>query len=150
VNGRKRHIAVDTLGLLIAVFVHHASIQDRDGARPLLRRVVALVSTVRLVFFDTAYQGDLLNWMSETLGLKGEVVRRPGNTTGPWTPDEAPLSQANNGPFPILPRRWVVERTFAWLGRYRRLAKDYEANLKVSEAMLWLASLRMLTTRLAA
>ena len=148
-NGRKRHIAVDTLGLLTALLVHPASVQDRDGARPLLLRVVASLSTVLLVFFDTAYQGALLGWMSETLGLKGEVVKRPGNTTGPWTEADAPLSQANNGPFPILPRRWVVERTFAWLGRYRRLAKDYEARIEVSEAMLWLASLRMLTQRLA-
>lgn len=129
--------------------MHEANIQDRDGARLLLQRVVGTLTTVLLVFFDSAYQGALLDWMIDTLGLKAEVVRRPGNTTGARTEADAPLAKANNAPFPILPRRWVVERTFAWLCRYRRLSKDYEAKIEVSEAMLWLASLRTLTRRLA-
>lgn len=148
-NGRKRHIAVDTLGLLTAVLVHEASVQDRDGARPLLLRVVASITTVLLVFFDAAYQGALLDWVHETLGLRTEVVKRPRNCTGPRTEADGPLPQANNASFPILPRRWVVERTFAWFCRNRRLSKDYEATTEVSEAMLWLASLRALTRRLA-
>lgn len=133
------------MGLLLEVLVHEASTQDRDGARPLLQRVVATIQTVLLVYLDSAYQGELLSWMEQTLGLKAEVIVR----CRVGTPTDKPVSRANNAPFPILPRRWVVERTLAWLSRCRRLAKDYEASIEASEAMLWFASLRTLTRRLA-
>jgi putative transposase len=132
------------------VHVHEAHIQDRDGAVPLLQQVAAVLHTVLLVFFDSAYAGRLVDWVGEVLGWRVEVVRRPEDGNGAWSEANAPLRQANNAAFPLLPRRWVVERTFAWLGRYRRLSKDYEALIEVSEAMLWLASLHLLTRRLAA
>lgn len=138
---------MDTEGLLTELIVHKASLQDRDGARPLLERVVACLSTVLKVWFDSAYNGTLLPWMAETLGLQGEIVSHASQ--GANDASTPPRAQANNASFPILPRRWVVERTFAWLCRYRRLSKDYEACIEVSEAMCWLASLRTLTRRLA-
>jgi putative transposase len=137
------------LGLLTELLVHEASVQDRQGARPLLLRVVARIRTILRVFFDSAYQGELLCWMEETLGLVGEVVRAAGQGMEGQSETDSPLSMANNASFPILPFRWVVERTLAWLCRYRRLSKDYEASIEVSEAMVWFASLRTLTRRLA-
>jgi len=132
VNGRKRHIAVDTLGLLLAVVVTAASVQDRDGARPLLWRLRATHRRVRLVWADAAYAGRLVAWAAATLGLRVDIVRRR-------------LAHA----FQVLPRRWVVERTFAWIARHRRTVRDYERLPDHHQAMVTWAMTTVMTRRLA-
>jgi len=133
VNGRKRHIAVDTLGLLICVLVTAASVQDRDGARPLLARLVAICGRVRLVWADGGYAGKLLDWARDTLRLTVQIVKRTDDMTG----------------FVVLPRRWVVERTLAWITRHRRCARDYEALPAHHEAMVHWSMIRITSRRLA-
>ncbi len=134
VKGRKRHIAVDTLGNLLAVVVHAADIQDRDGARLLLERLRAEVkSGIKLIWADGAYRGRLVDWVRENLDALLEIVPRPARGKG----------------FEVLPRRWVVERTLGWLNRYRRLSKDYERLVESSESMVHIASIQTLIRRLA-
>lgn len=150
VKGRKRHIAVDTEGLLTELLVHEAHIQDRDGAVPLLTKLAARISTIRKVWFDAGYAGRCVRWVTEHLKWDAEVVRRPDDRShGRWTQTWLPLPGVKTE-FPVLPRRWVVERTFAWLGRCRRLSKDYEALIETSESVVWLASLRLIVARCAA
>ena len=134
INGRKRHILTDTLGLLVAVVVHTADIQDRDGAPGVLTSIRVSFPWLRHVFADGGYAGEKL----ET-ALKGK---------GDWTLEIIKRSDAAKG-FELLPRRWVVERTFAWFGRNRRLAKDFEATIESSTAWLLLASVQLMTRRLA-
>ena len=131
VTGRKRHIAVDTQGLLLGVVVHAASIQDADGVASLLRRVKALYCWLRAVFADGGYNRVPAILVCFLLGLALLIVSRPRGAKG----------------FVLLPRRWVVERTFAWLGRWRRLSKDYEHLPEVSEAMVTLAMIRLMLHR---
>lgn len=100
---------VDTIGLLIAVVVHAANIQDRDGAKLVLERIKGRCPRLKLIWADGGYAGKLVDWARGFAGWLIEIVKRP-----------------NEKRFVVLPRRWVVERTFAWLGRYRRLSKDYE------------------------
>lgn len=133
VNGRKRHIAVDTLGLLICVLVTAASVQDRDGARPLLSRLAACCGRVRLVWADGGYAGKLLDWARDTLRVTMQIVKRTDDMTG----------------FVVLPRRWVVERTLAWITRHRRCARDYEALPAHHEAMVRWTMIRITSLRLA-
>jgi putative transposase len=130
VKGRKRHILVDTIGNLLKVVVHVASIQDRDGAKLLLNRLSAMTKLrLLLIWADGAYSGALVAWCYEQFRIVLDIVSRPTGSQG----------------FVLLPRRWIVERTFAWLGNYRRLSKDYEENISSSEAMIYLASIhRML------
>ena len=110
VHGRKRHVAVDTCGLLLDILVTPASTQDRDGGRRLLWRLRHDLPTIRLVWADAGYAGKLVIWAQQVLTLAVQIVRkRPGVHH-----------------FEVLPRRWVVERTFSWLGKCRRLAVDYE------------------------
>ncbi len=130
VKGRKRHILVDTMGLLLMVLVSAASVQDRDGAKLLLAKAKGCYSRLRLIWADGAYGG---NWMFVTCSWVLEIVKRSDDAKG----------------FQVLPRRWVVERTFAWLGRYRRLSKDYEALPETSEAMIYAAMSRLMVRRLA-
>ena len=132
-NGRKRHIVVDTLGLLLAVLVHAADIQDRDGARTLLRPLRDRLRRLRLIWADASYAGQLVDWTSRVCHWTLEIVRRREQAKG----------------FEVLPRRWVVERTFAWLGRYRRLSKDYEQSPQSSESMILLAMINLMSRRLA-
>jgi transposase len=106
INGPKRHIAVDTLGLLICVLVTAASLQDRDGTRPLLNRLGQGCHRIRLVWADGGYAGRLLDWARDTLRITVQIVKRNDDMTG----------------FVVLPRRWVVERTLAWITRHRRCA----------------------------
>jgi putative transposase len=135
VNGRKRHILVDTLGNLLAVVVHTADIQDRDGAKLLLTRLPQMLRLRLLkIWTDGAYKGDLIGWCWEQLKLLLEVVTPP------------PAQQG----FAVLPKRWIVECTFAWLGHYRRLSKDYEECLHSSEGMVYLASIHTMLKRLTA
>ena len=134
VKGRKRHILTDTGGLLVAVMVHEANIQDRDGAPALLESVRYLCPWLRHVFADGAYSGEKLETALEKIGKwRMEVIKREDGAKG----------------FQLLPRRWVVERTLAWLGRCRRLAKDFEATIESAAAWITIASIRLLIRRLA-
>ncbi len=134
VKGRKRHILTDTLGNLLVIIVHTADIQDRDGAPQVLKIARFLFPWLRHIFADGGYAGDKLK-----AALKGkgdwtiEVIKRPNSAKG----------------FEVLPRRWVVERTFSWLGRCRRLAKDWEKSTQVSAAWATIAHIRVLTRRIA-
>jgi putative transposase len=132
-KGRKRHIAVDTDGLLLGILVHAADIQDADGLGDLLKRLKPLYLWLRAVFADSIYNR-LAAWLACSLaGLVLIIVRRLAGTTG----------------FVVQPRRWVVERSFGWFGRWRRLSKDYEVLPEVSEAMVTLAAIRLMLHRLA-
>lgn len=134
VKGRKRHIVTDTLGLLVGLVVHAASIQDRDGAPAVLRSIRARWPWLRHVFADGGYAGPKLEG----------VLRRLGD----WTIQIVKRSDTAKG-FEVLPKRWIVERTFAWLGRCRRLAKDREKSIASAEAWIFIAQIRLLTRRLA-
>ncbi|MFC1232242.1 transposase [Streptomyces sp. Sce081] len=133
VSGSKRHIAVDCLGLLLVVLVTAADLQDRDAGVHLLGAVRRLFTRVRLVWADSGYAGALVDWAREKLALKVEVVRRSDDVNG----------------FVVLPRRWVVERTFAWLVNCRRLVRDYERSAAAHEAYVKWAMVTLMTRRLA-
>ena len=130
-TGRKRHIVVDTLGLLLAVVVHAASIQDRDGAKLVLTKLLGRFPRLQLIWADGAYAGKLIDWAYD-VGSWLLLVNRPGDTHR----------------FQVLPRRWVVERTLAWLGRCRRLSKDYEALPETSETWVQIAMIHLMLRRL--
>ncbi len=117
IKGRKRHILVDTLGLLLVVVVTAAAVQDRDGARILLKQLPGSCKKLRKVWVDGGYRGQLLEWVKSKFRFCLKVVLRSDDQKG----------------FVLLPRRWVVERTFAWLGNHRRLSKDYERFTKTSQ-----------------
>ena len=134
VKGRKRHIVTDTCGFLVFVLVHAADIQDRDGAVDVFKAIRFRFPWLRHVFADGGYAGKKLR-----NALKGN---------GEWILEIIKRSDTAKG-FEILPRRWVVERTFAWLGRCRRLAKDWERSVASSTAWATIASIRMLTRRIA-
>jgi putative transposase len=134
IKGRKRHILTDTLGLMVGSVVHAANIQDRDGAPAVLKTILKRWPWLRHVFADGGYAGPKLKGALQKIGtFTIEIVKRPEGATG----------------FELLPRRWVVERTFAWLGRCRRLAKDFEKTIESAEAWLLVAHIRLLTRRLA-
>lgn len=134
INGRKRHIVTDTSGLLVGLVVHSAAIQDRDGAAQVLQSIVKRWPWLRHVFADGGYAGPKLKGALKRIGrFAMEIVKRTDKAKG----------------FEVLPRRWVVERTFAWLGRCRRLARDFEKTIASAEAWILVASIRMLTRRLA-
>jgi putative transposase len=134
IKGRKRHIVTDTEGFLLAVLVHEANIQDPHGAVPLLRSLRRAFPRLRHIFADRVYRGTQLRDALANCGKWTiEIVQRPPGVKG----------------FQLLPRRWVVERTFAWLGRSRRLAKDFEATIASATAWLLLANIRLLSRRLA-
>jgi transposase len=128
VNGRKRHVVVDTLGLLLAVTVTAASVTDRDAGRTLLARLRERHWRVRRVWADGGYTGQLVDFARSVLRIALTVVKRSDDVSG----------------FTVLPKRWLVERTFAWLMRSRRLARDYERRTDSAEAMmLWSMSMVM-------
>jgi transposase len=133
VNGRKRHIAVDTGGLLLDVLATPASTQDRDAARPLLWNLHRSRRRVRLVWADGGYAGQLVAWAGRRLNLTVEIVKRPDDLNS----------------FQVLPRRWVVERTLAWITGYRRCARDYERLPASHEATVLWAMIILMTRRLA-
>lgn len=134
IKGRKRHIITDTLGLMLFVIVHGANIQDRDGAPDLLKAIRSRYPWLRHIFADGGYAGEKLR-----AALKGH---------GNWTIEIIKRSDTAKG-FELLPRRWVVERTFGWLGRCRRLAKDWEQSIASSTAWVNIASSRVMIRRLA-
>lgn len=133
VNGRKRHLLVDTLGLILLVLVLPANIQDRDGARQLLTAFFGRSPRPRLkhIWADGGYAGALLAWVFKLWRCTVEIVKR-----------------SDSAGFRVLPRRWVVERTFGWLGRYRRLNRDYERQARTGETMVYLAMIRLMLARL--
>lgn len=132
INGRKRHIVVDCLGFLLAVYVHSAGIQDRDGAKPTLRKLAGLYPLLTLILADGGYRGQLIKWVEEQLGLKLEIVKRNDDVKT----------------FEILPWRWIVERTLAWISRNRRMSKDFERLPKTTETWIYLSMFSIMSKRL--
>ncbi len=131
VYGRKRHILVDTLGLLLVVVVTAASVQDASSAPMLEPRLRGNLPRVQKVIADAGYKQQFIDWFARTLGWLVDIVCRAPHQRG----------------FHVLPKRWIVERTFAWFNPYRRLSKDYEYYVSSSEAMIYLASLRLILRR---
>lgn len=131
--GRKRHIVVDTLGLILAVVVHAADIQDYEGARRTISKLTGNSRRLKVIWADVAYgKGGLPQWAWETFGWTIQTVLRPFQAKG----------------FVLLPKRWIVERTFAWLSRYRRHSKDYERSTDTSEAMIKTSMIHLMLKRL--
>jgi len=133
IKGRKRHLLVDTLGLVWGNVVHSAGIQDPTGAKTLFEKVHDQLPRLKKIWGDGRYGGTLLDWAKQNYHWVIEVVKRSADAHG----------------FQALPHRWIVERTFAWLGHYRRLSKDYEYLPESSEAMIDLAMSRLMVKRLA-
>lgn len=133
VNGIKRHVLVDTLGLILALLVLKADIQDRDGARTLLEKVKGQYPRLQKIWADGGYAGALVEWAKTLCGWILEIVKRNDTAKG----------------FEVLPHRWIVERTLGWLNRSRRLSKNFERLPASSEAMVYLAMLPLMTKRLA-
>ena len=139
--GRKWHLIVDTLGLVLLVVVTAANVQDRDGARALLQGLFERIkkskysrwSRLKLIWADGGYRGELIEWIKHTFGWTLEIVEKLADQVG----------------FQVLPKRWIVERTFAWLNRQRRLSKDYERLSATSEAFIYIAMIRLMVRRLA-
>ena len=133
IAGRKRHIVVDTLGMLMTVVVHGAYWQDQEGALFVMVKLQRFFKRIKKVFGDAAYGRDgLPQWTKETCGWNIEVVKKPLDQTG----------------FQVLPKRWIVERTIAWINRFRRHSKDYERNPETSEAMIYIAMIAIMLNRL--
>ena len=129
IKGRKRHIVVDTLGNLIQILVHAANIHDTKGGCDLLQNAVEKCKGIKAFSGDAGYRGTAVEFVENTLGLKLHISKKIKDT------------------FAVLPMRWVVERTFAWLGHYRRLSKDYEIRKLTAENMVRIAMLRIMVAR---
>ena len=124
---------VDTLGLLLAVVVHAANIQDRDGAKLAIRKLRGVYPRLKLIWADGGYAGKLVEWTQKLGGWVLEIVKRSDDVAG----------------FAVLPKRWIVERTLGWLGRHRRMSKDYEMLPASSEAMVYIVMINVMLHRLA-
>lgn len=147
-NGRKRHILVDTLGLLLAQYIGPADVQDRDGAQTVMdERAMSHLARLQLIWADTAYRGKLATFLLDNYGCRLEIVHR--NQAVEPTPAGEP-EQATQRGFQLIRWRWIVERTFGWIGRYRRMSKDYEHKTSSSETWLYLSMARLMLGRLAA
>jgi putative transposase len=134
ITGRKRHLAVDTLGLVLAIVVHNATCQDQYGAKWVMDKLAEQFGRLKVIFGDSAYgRSGLPQWVRETFGWVLQTVLRPVQANG----------------FVVLPKRWIVERTFAWLARYRRHSKDYEKTTKSAEAFTYIAMINLMSRRLA-
>ena len=133
VAGRKRHLLVDTLGLILVVVVPAANIQDRDGAKQVIDKA-RLFGWLRVIFADGGYAGALVNWVRETFHGQGTRLQ---------------IVPKLDGGFRVLAKRWIVERTFSWFNHYRRLSKDYEVKSEHSEAFIYAAATRLMLRRLA-
>lgn len=136
VSGRKRHVAVDTLGMLLAVMITPASVQDRDAAKSLIKGLVETYGRLQLIWADAGYLGKLVQWVKQLRPygkLRLEIVRRCDRVKG----------------FKVQPKRWIVERTFGWLYKSRRLCRDYEVRTDHSAAMIRLCMIRIMLKRLA-
>jgi putative transposase len=132
VKGRKRHLAVDTLGLIIGIVVHSAGIQDPEGAKLVCAKLKGCFPRLRLIWADGAYTS-AVEWVGSFAGWVLQIVKRPDAARG----------------FVLLPRRWVIERTFAWLMNFRRLSRDYEETSQSSEAWIRIAMIHIMARRLA-
>jgi putative transposase len=137
VNGRKRHLVVDTLGMVMAGVVHSAGIQDRDGAKLVLKKMVGKFPRLEKILADGIYNGGIAEWAKEVGGWNLELVVRSKEET-----------EEEKKKFKVLKWRWIVERTFAWLGRYRRLSKDYEGTEESSESWIYIAMTHLMLRRL--
>jgi putative transposase len=136
IKGRKRHVAVDALGLVLTMLITSAAVQDREAARTLVGSLVKMFGRLQIIWADGGYLGALVQWVKalRPFGrLRLEIVRRSDQTRG----------------FKILPKRWIVERTFGWLSKSRRLCRDYEVRLDHSEAMIRICMIRLMVKRLA-
>jgi putative transposase len=133
VKGRKRHLLVDVDGLVVRVVVLPADIQDRDGAQDVCHVAAPACPRLEQIWADSAYAGWLVKWVRDEYGWRLVIVAKPADQVG----------------FAVRPRRWVVERTFGWLGRYRRLSKDYEELPESSEAWIYAAAIHPMLRRLA-
>lgn len=150
VNGRKRHALVDTQGLVMKVVVSPADVRDTDGAEVLFNRIQDRFPRLKHIWVDAGYRGKLIAKMNQLYQFTLEVVKHPWSEMkrGVWLPKDAEPPMIPTG-FHILPRRWVVERTFAWLGLSRRLSKDYETRLDSSEGMIYGVMIRIMLRRIA-
>jgi len=134
VKGHKRHMLTDTVGNMLNVVVSAANVSDIAGGKLVIEKILDTFPTIEKIWADGTYRGGLVDWVRETLNATLEVVTREAGQKG----------------FKVQPKRWVVERTFAWLGNYRRLSKDYERLLPNSEGMIYLASIKTMLKRIAA
>jgi len=154
VKGRKRHLVVDTLGLLLAVSVTAASVQDRDGAPSVMAAAKAKYPSIETLFVDSGYAGRCAQAMAQCQDIAVQVVRHPANrNVGHWVHAEQPdlfTVQADPKGFVVLPKRWVVERTHAWVERARRLVMHHDRLPHVAESWVWLTEARRLLRRLTA
>lgn len=146
ISGRKRHLLVDSTGLVSAVVVHEGNIADRDGARLLLGKVAEKLPRMQKVWADRGYNGKIGEWMKERLGWTLEIVKPPSRWV--WVPPGEEPPPYPRG-FIVLPRRWVIERTFAWITRNRRMSQDYEFLAETTEALIYVAMIRLMVRRLA-
>ena len=161
VEGRKRHLLVDTEGLVLKAKVHNAKVPDEDGIRLLLDPVRDRVPRLSHLWVDAGYQGRGRRWAEEVLGLSVEVVRKPKKPlpekvakawAEEWVKEGKKVDWQRLMPprgFRVLPRRWVVERTFAWICHNRRMAKDYERLCATGEAFVYASMTRLMVRRLA-
>jgi putative transposase len=158
VKGRKRHLLVDTEGLVLRAVVHPANIMDRDGVKLVLHgRITSEFPRLRHVWLDSGYngRGKGKDWIEQTLGWSAEIVAHRRRPSKVWIFDDLPDDQIDWSKylpppgFRVLPRRWVVERTFAWQSQQRRLSKDYERLCATGEALIYVAMIRLMLRRLA-
>jgi putative transposase len=157
IAGRKRHLLVDTQGFVLKAKVHSATVMDRDGVALLLpvEEIKQALPTIKHVWLDSGYNGKDKGreWIEQNLGWTAEIVRHPPKPRGIWTTlsaAEIDWSKILPPPgFRLLPRRWVVERTFSWCGQSRRMSKDYERLTETSEAMIYATMSRLMVRRLA-
>jgi len=134
ITGRKRHLAVDTLGLVLAIVVHNATCQDQYGAEWVMDKLAEQFGRLKVIFGDSAYgRSGLPEWVKDNFGWILQTILRPVKACG----------------FVVLPKRWIVERTFAWLARYRRHSKDYEKTTASAEAFTYIAMINLMSKRLA-
>lgn len=148
-KGRKRHLLVDTEGLVLRAVVHAGDVQDRDGGQLVLAAIQTNFPRLCHLWVDIGYRGRFVRWVETHLAWSVAVVKHWWTgSRGVWVPagTEPPAIPAG---FQVLPRRWVVERTFAWLGKFRRLSKDYEALPETSEALIYTAMSSHMLRRLA-
>lgn len=147
VAGRKRHILVDTQGFLLAVVVHPANIPDRQGGKLVLQALGSAFPRLQRIWADQGYSGALIPWTAQEHGVRLDVVYPAFRQLQRYAPDLARDLGYRPG-FRVIPKRWIVERTFSWLGRQRRLSKDYERLAGSAETFIYLVGIRLLLARL--
>lgn len=131
INGRKRHIVTDTLGLIMVLVIHSADIQDREGAKKVIEELKYKYPRLKKILADQGYTGDLANWVFQFFGWTVEIVKKVAGLSG----------------FNVLPKRWIVERTFGWLSFQRRLVRDYEELIECSQSFVYLAMIRIMLNK---